>query len=284
MTYLTPIETNPRNSIMSATRVLFATALFTVLTACGNGDPTGGSSAGEAGAPSQVSPNATGSGRAKGGRVTVAVSPPAATVGAGGTVAFTARVSGSKNTAVTWSIREPSCGSIAASGVYTAPASAAVCHVDATSAADPTAVAEATATVTAPAAPPPPAPAVAVTITPANAAVDACQTLAFTASVSGTTNGAVTWAVQEGTAGGTITPAGVYSAPNAAGTYHVIATSQADATSSTTTAITVTDRIVGVAVSPATATLAPGATAQFTATVTTTCGSFTSTNVVTAPN
>ncbi len=233
-------------------------------------------------AASQVSPSALGTAKVKVGRVVVTVSPSAATVAAGGTIAFAADVRGTKNNSVTWSLGEPSgCGSIASSGVYTAPMAAATCHVIATSVADPSATGASTETVTAPVTQSPPPPVI-VTVTPATGAVDACATLAFTATVSGTTDGRVTWSVLEGAAGGTVTTDGVYTAPAAAGTYHVIASSQATPASSTTAAVTVADRILAVAVSPATATVAPGASAQFTATVTNTCGTFTSTQTITA--
>jgi hypothetical protein len=133
--------------------------------------------------------------------------------------------------------------------------------------------------------PPPTTPTpVAVMVSPTSGAVDACLTLTFTASVSGVTDGTVVWSVQEGSAGGTITPAGIYTAPASAGTYHVVATSQASPMSSTAVAVTVSDRILGVEVTPSRVSLAPGGTAQFTATVTTTCGSFASAQTLTAPN
>ncbi len=213
---------------------------------------------------------------------TVSISPTAPTVAAGGSVAFTATVTGTTSAAVTWSVREASgCGSIDAAGVYAAPSAGATCHVDVASVESPSATASATVTVS----PPPAAPAaVAVAISPSTGAVDTCRTLTFTATVSGAANGSVAWSVQEGSAGGSITSAGVYTAPATAGTYHVVAASQAAPGSSATVPVTVGDRILGVAVSPSTASLAPGATAQFTATVTTTCGSYTSTQTVTAPN
>ncbi len=237
-------------------------------------------------AVSRASAGALGTAKVRVGHVAVAVSPSAATVGAGGALAVTAQVTGTKDDSVSWSIREPSgCGTVSPSGQYTAPASAAVCHVDVTSTADPSAVAEATATVTAPPAPTPTPPApVSVTITPASATADACRTLAFTATVSGTSNGAVTWTIQEGSAGGTIAADGIYTAPATAGTYHVVASSQESPGSSAVAAVTVADRILGVTVSPATAMLAPGGTAVFTATVTTTCGTVTSAKLVAAPN
>ena len=60
------------------------------------------------------------------------------------------------------------------------------------------------------AAPPQSAPAVAVSVSPVNATVNQGATQTFTASVTGTTNTAVTWGVQEGAAGGSITTAGIY--------------------------------------------------------------------------
>ncbi len=209
--------------------------------------------------------------------VAVAVSPHTATVAAGGSITFAATVSGTTNTAVVWSVQEASgCGSVTQAGVYTAPGAAATCHVVATSSADGTKSDVATVTVTVP---------VTVAISPSSANVNSCQTFTFTATVRGTSNTAVTWSVQEGAAGGSVSSAGVYTAPSSAGTYHVVATSQADATKSSVATVTVTDKIVSVAVSPTQTTVPVGGSVQFTATVTTTCGTFTSTNVIAAaPN
>jgi hypothetical protein len=69
-------------------------------------------------------------------------------------------------------------------------------------------------------------------------------TFNFTATVSGAASGqstAVTWSVQEGAAGGTIDANGKYTAPSTPGTYHVVATSVADATIAATATVTVTD-------------------------------------------
>ena len=55
----------------------------------------------------------------------------------------------------------------------------------------------------------------------------------------GSTTTAVTWSVQEGAAGGSITAAGLYTAPNAAATVHVIATAQADSTKSSSSTVAV---------------------------------------------
>jgi len=200
--------------------------------------------------------------------VTVTVSPRTATVAAGGSTTFTAAVAGATNTAVTWSVAEASgCGSITATGRYTAPAAAATCHVVARSNADTNRSDTATVTVTAPQ-------PVAITLAPLAGTVDACRTLAFTATVTGAANSTVTWSVTEGAAGGSVSGAGVYTAPDTGGTYHVVATSQQDPTKSQTATVTVVERILGVAVSPSTISIPPGGTAKFTATVTTTCGSF----------
>jgi len=68
---------------------------------------------------------------------------------------------------------------------------------------------------------------VSLAVTPVNSTLDQGATQQFNASVVGSSNVAVTWSVQEGAAGGSITGAGIYTAPNAAGTFHVVATSQA---------------------------------------------------------
>ncbi len=69
---------------------------------------------------------------------------------------------------------------------------------------------------------------VGVSINPATVTLPAGGVQAFTATVEGTSNHGVTWSGQEGVAGGTITSGGVYTAPLAAGTYHVSVVSQAD--------------------------------------------------------
>ena len=77
---------------------------------------------------------------------------------------------------------------------------------------------------------PTPAPvSVAVSVSPSSATLDQGATRQFTATVTGSANTAVTWSVQE-SGGGAITSAGLYTAPNTAGTFHVVATSQADPT------------------------------------------------------
>lgn len=79
--------------------------------------------------------------------VSVRVSPSEVTVPPGESMVFTATVSGTANTAVTWSVLEADGGSITGAGIYTAPNTEMVAHVRATSVADPTKVATATVTV-----------------------------------------------------------------------------------------------------------------------------------------
>jgi hypothetical protein len=210
--------------------------------------------------------------------VVVAVSPSAVQVAPAEAVAFAATVTGTAVTAVNWSVLEPAGGTVDGTGRYVAPGAAGVFHVKASSAADPTASATAVVTVTAP----PPPPVVTLTVAPMTAAVDACQTVPFTATVTGSSNQAVAWTVQEGAAGGSITAGGVYTAPSAAGTYHVVATSAADLTKVVSASVTVAERVLSVQVSPATVTVPTSGTAQLSATVTTTCGSFASSALLTA--
>ncbi|MGA8036692.1 MAG: kelch repeat-containing protein [Candidatus Acidiferrales bacterium] len=114
--------------------------------------------------------------------------------------------------------------------------------------------------------PPPLPPTVTVHVSPNPVTVlrDATQT--FTANVTGTTNTAVTWGILEATAAGTIDSAGVYTPPqNASGTFHVVATNQTGSASGVA-AVTVPEPQISL--DPPVATLQPGATKSFAATLT----------------
>ncbi len=82
--------------------------------------------------------------------VQIGVSPPMATLNMGATQAFSATVTGTPNTAVTWSVVEADGGSITPAGVYTAPARLGTFHVKATSQADGSRSAQATISVNGP--------------------------------------------------------------------------------------------------------------------------------------
>jgi hypothetical protein len=171
--------------------------------------------------------------------VTVTIYPENVTLNTGGTQTFTATVmeGGTTTTAVTWSVQEGSAGgTITSGGVYTAPKTAGTYHVVATSQADATKFATATVTVK--------EELISVSISPENVVLNDGESQTFTATVTGTTNTSVTWSVQEGDSGGTITSGGVYTAPSTlvegcvgGDYYHVVATSQADPTKSATATV-----------------------------------------------
>ena len=113
--------------------------------------------------------------------------------------------------------------------------------------------------------PAPTAPSISVTVTPSTVTVLRDGTQAFTAKVTGTTNTAVTWSVQE-SPGGTIDSAGLYTPPqNGAGAFDVVATSQANSAAVGTAEVIVP--MPQVTINPGVATLHPGGTRTFAATV-----------------
>jgi hypothetical protein len=121
----------------------------------------------------------------------------------------------------------------------------------------------------------PAAASIAVTLTPASTTLDACQSVPFQGAVTGTVDQRIIWTVKEGLAGGTIDAGGVYTAPQAPGTYHVLATSAADSTRSIEGVVTVgPEKLVSVAVTPAAVSVAANGSIPFSATVTTSCGVF----------
>jgi hypothetical protein len=136
-------------------------------------------------------------------------------------------ISGTSNTAVTWSA---SAGTIASNGTYTAPSAAGNYTVTAASVADPTKSASAAVSVSVPQ-------AIAVRVSPATVSMPEKWQQQFAATVSGSSNTAVTWAVMQGI--GTITPSGVYTAPQNVETDVVTATSQVDSTKSASAIVTV---------------------------------------------
>ena len=120
--------------------------------------------------------------------VSVTVSPTSATIASGGTQQFTATVSNSTNTTVTWSA---TAGTISASGLFTAPTvtTDTTVTVKATSAADTSKSASATITVKAP------APVPALTVSP--------MSLSFSATQGGTNPAPATLSIAN-SGGGTL--------------------------------------------------------------------------------
>jgi hypothetical protein len=162
--------------------------------------------------------------------ISITVTPNISAVLPGQTQSFAAKVTGTTNTAVTWSVQEPSGGTIDSAGLYTAPLdTSGTFHVVATSQANSAAQGIAAVAVQ----------LSQLTISPPAVALTPGGTQTFTTAVAGFANTRVTWTVQE-TGGGLINGAGFYTAPSAEGFYHVIATSVEDTTVSARATISVT--------------------------------------------
>ena len=125
-----------------------------------------------------VLPDCGGGGTGGGTEVAVSISPPFANVIQGGTQSFTARVTGSTNSAVKWTVQEGAGGSITSMGAYTAPNKGGTFHVIATSQADTSKSSTAIATV----------PPVAVSLNQTDVTIDVGNQFTFIANVTGTVN------------------------------------------------------------------------------------------------
>ena len=122
---------------------------------------------------------------------------------------------------------------------------------------------------------------VAVTIAP-TAILGATRTRqAFSCGITGVSDTACILSVLED-GGGTIDRAGIYPAPQTTGTFHAMAASRADPSTSPVAAIVVSEKVVSISMSPANVSLQSGQTVQFSAMVTTTCGTFANTSLVTS--
>jgi len=188
--------------------------------------------------------------------ITVAVTPVSASVAVNAQQQFTAKVTGTSNAAVTWSVAGGAAnGTISSSGLYTAPASIpnpAQVTVTATSQASSSHSGSATVTVTTASS------SGGVSVTPASASLVNFGTQQFSAAINGASTNAVNWEVN-GTAGGTqqfgfISTTGFYVAPAGAptksdgsggsttngATITITAISQANASQSGTATVTIT--------------------------------------------
>lgn len=178
-------------------------------------------------------------GGASGGAETPAlrVDPPWTHVAPGATATFQA-LAGEGPVAAAWSLQEEHGGSIDEHGTYRAPSAEGTYHVVAAipGAEGGTVVAEVHVSKA-----PPVERSVEVSVAPGSATIEAGDHLPLTATVTGSGVTAVSWTVVEGTAGGSVSAAGVYTAPQSAGTFHVVARSVADPSRSAQSAVTVTD-------------------------------------------
>ena len=196
----------------------------------------------------------------------IVVSPATAAVAASGQTQFTASIQGvTSGNSVTWTA---TIGTITTTGIFTAPAKGGTGTITATSVVDPTKSTTVAVTVAA-AGQPSDSAVTSVIVSPASGASITGGTVSFSASVLGTTsNTAVTWKALLGT----ITAAGVYTAPAKAGTDTVTATSVADATKFTSSSVTVTAAaqnpvVSSIAISPTNAQATTSGTLQFAGTV-----------------
>lgn len=126
--------------------------------------------------------------------------------------------------------------SINGMGLYSAPPTGGVtCHVVATSVANTNKKSTVAVSVTIPS-------GITLTISPSTVEVSQCEPVQFGYLIYGATNTAVTWSLLEGTAAGTITSGGLYTAPRTAASYpatfHVVATSVQDPSKSVMANIT----------------------------------------------
>ncbi len=221
--------------------------------------------------------------------VTVVTAPAEVEVRPGALVQFSANVTGAADKTVTWSVEEADGGTITATGLYTAPAGEGTFHVradhgtasgsGATSTAlrvagpDSTSVKKnangrSTVKVSSTA-----AQTLTVSITPSTATLDACGRQQFAATVTGVTDTRVTWSVAQ--AGGGTVSSGLYTAPQATGTFVVVATSVADPSKVAQATVTVgPEKVLGVAVTPGSGTVQPSGALTFAALVSTTCGTY----------
>jgi hypothetical protein len=207
--------------------------------------------------------------------VSVTVSPTAGSVLLGNTLQFSATVSNSTNAAVTWSVDgisggNSSMGTISSAGVFTAPQTMpqAADVVTATSVSDTTKSAAATVTI---------ASDVSVAVIPTTANVQAAGSQQFTATISsaGHPSNSVIWSVNGIPGGnaafGTISPAGLYSAPQIVASplnVTIQAQSIADPTKSAAATVQLLPAtVVTVAVLPGSATISLGASQSFSAQV-----------------
>ena len=203
-----------------------------------------------------------------GGGISVSISPTSATVPPGTTQQFTANVSSTSDSSVTWQVNSvvggnSTDGTISTAGLYTAPTTipgSGAITITAVPTADTTKSASATITIANP-----------ISVSPKNALVAVNATQQFTALVTFSTNTAVTWQVN-GVAGGnttvgTIGTGGLYTAPSSLPSdpsVTITAISQADNSKTATANIQITPPTL--AISPTAISLTAGSQQVFTAT------------------
>ncbi len=175
----------------------------------------------------------------------LSLSPTSAQIAVGGYQQFTAKVSGTATSGVTWTVggsgcSGAACGTVSSTGLYVAPLIAPTpptVFVTATSVADSQTSASATVTIIVP---------ISVTISPTDAIVSVGEQVQFRSAISGTTNKATSWSISgsscSGSTCGSISSSGLYTAPASVPsqmTVIVKATSQANTSSSASAVLTI---------------------------------------------
>jgi hypothetical protein len=211
--------------------------------------------------------------------IAVSITPSSANPLLGNTQQFNATVTGTSNSAVTWSVNgvtggNNTVGTVSNAGLYTAPQrlpSPATVTVKAASQADTSKSASASVMVTSDI-------AISIATSPAGVASIVCgASIQMSAAISsaGDPDNAVTWSVNGVVGGnasvGTVSESGLYTAPSAVpspATVTVVATSVADPAKSASTTVTIVAPQVAVTISPTSATAQTGDIVQFTVAVT----------------
>lgn len=220
-----------------------------LLAGCGNGGAGGGSGGGG----TSNNPTIT--------SVTASCTPTSVVEGGSSTCSAVVTGTGNYGSGVSWTA---SAGTITSAGAFTAPNTAETVTVTATSTEDPTKSGTASITVTAPT-----ITSVAVTCSPASVVEGGSATCSANVKGAGSYSSSVSWSASAGS----ITSAGVFTAPNTTGSVTVTATSTEDSTKSGSASITVTAPVIAVTISPSAVSVPSNGTQQFTATVTGTTGS-----------
>lgn len=206
-------------------RVLFILIALFFTVGCGGGG--GGEESPAAGLPSTPPADQTEEPPASG---SLAIEPAGARLPVGGQQLFSATTGPLSETEVTWRIEEGDTGgSISGDGIYTAPAQPGTYHVIATDHNDPSLIARADVTVISQG---------SVRVQPVSRFVGPGGRQRFFADVTEAPDKTVVWRVAEQN-GGSISEEGDYTAPTAAGTYHVVATGRSDPSLEGRTTVTV---------------------------------------------
>ncbi len=209
--------------------------------------------------------------------LTVTVAPSTATVVVATLLQYAATVTGNSNTAVNWFVNgvaggNSTVGTISTTGLYQAPAavpSPATVTISALSQVDNTTTGTASATIASPSG----TVTVTVSTSPTITQVYTGTAQPFIATVTGSSNTAVTWYVEGSQGGdatfGTIDTSGNYTGPASVpspATITIEAVSQADATAIGTEQVTIV--AAPTATQPAAQAISPGGTATYSVTVT----------------